>query len=638
MSQAVHEQSSEMAMRYRRILFLAWIGLLFLALSSTAEASAHSEYHRGLGLFKSLLPNEKRAGLRSEWQAVLKPFEASLALEPKGENAPKCMYFIGRVYEELGRRSFLQSDRDQAFAWFDKMVATFPDHSWADDSLYRKGLIWEEQKKDFEQARLAFEAVISGYPHSDMAAEAKARLQSITIAQGGVKKSASGATALAASPALNKTQGVAAAHNTVELKGIRHWSGEAYTRVVLDMDQQAVYTCQLEEVDGVMQLKAQLAHATIAPDVRWSRSIEDGIVSKIQLSKDNADGAIVTLDLLQMDNYRVFALPEPYRVVIDLYGGSGVVKNVPRVQETDHVQAALSELKSEQKQKATATPVVPAPKKQEPQATAKAAPAAPQAQDTKKQDPAPMTPDIAVTPAQKKYTGSLVEQLGLKVRTIMLDPGHGGKDPGAVANGIQEKNINLRLAKIMGKMLQDQGFEVHYTRSTDTFISLEGRTAMANAKDADLFISLHCNSNPSAKLKGLEIYYLSLATDAQAVRVAARENGVSAKKISDMQFILSDLMINSKINESRQMASLVEQKTLQTVRPKYALNSQGSRGAFFYVLTGARMPSILVEAGYLTNAQEAANLNTDAYLTTLARGLVNGVVAYKDKLEQIAKL
>ena len=218
----------------------------------------------------------------------------------------------------------------------------------------------------------------------------------------------------------------------------------------------------------------------------------------------------------------------------------------------------------------------------------------------------------------------------------MIDAGHGGKDPGAVANGLREKDINLRMAKILGQELRQQGFEVHYTRTTDKFIPLEERTAMANAKNADLFISLHCNAHKDTSVKGFEVYYLNLATDAQAVRVAARENGVSAKKISDMQFILSDLMLNSKINESRQMAAMVEKEALRAMRPKYPLSSHGAKGAFFYVLTGARMPSILVEIGYLTNAAEAAKINSEAYLVTMAKGLTSGIVAYKNKLERFA--
>jgi N-acetylmuramoyl-L-alanine amidase len=288
----------------------------------------------------------------------------------------------------------------------------------------------------------------------------------------------------------------------------------------------------------------------------------------------------------------------------------------------DHVQAALNELEAKRLAGAGNG-------KGGAQGGSKAAAPAKSAAAAQK-------PQIKVSEKQKKYTGSLVEQLGLKVRTIMIDAGHGGKDPGAVANGLREKDINLRMARILGRELQKHGFEIHYTRPNDTFIPLEERTARANARNADLFLSVHCNAHKDKAVKGFEVYYLNLATDAQAVRVAARENGVSAKKISDMQFILSDLMLNSKINESRQMAAMVEDETLNHMRSRHALSSHGSKGAFFYVLTGARMPAILVELGYLTNSGEASKLNSEAYLEAMAKGLTSGVLAYKKKLERFA--
>ena len=131
----------------------------------------------------------------------------------------------------------------------------------------------------------------------------------------------------------------------------------------------------------------------------------------------------------------------------------------------------------------------------------------------------------------------------------MLDAGHGGKDPGAVANGIREKDVNLRFVKILGKKLKAKGFNVVYTRTTDIFIPLEQRTAIANVKKADLFISVHCNANRSKKINGLETYSLNLAKSKDAVRIAARENAVDPRAISDLQFILTDLMVNSKIKE-----------------------------------------------------------------------------------------
>ena len=663
---------------------------LVLCLATVALGSAQDEYVRGVSAFKSLLANEKRAGLRAEWQAVMKPFERSLASAPKGEYAPKCMYFIGRSLEELSRRSFLKSDRKAALDAFDRMLAAHPKHEWADDSLYRKGMIWSEQAKDSAQVEEIFKAVIANYPKGDMAPEARKRLADMpgtgTASAPAVQRVESGKTRVfdaaksvakddpkAKAPAASASASSVKADTGLTLLGIRHWSSNDYTRVVMDLSQDVKYERALVEktINGNKQLQITLQRTGIAADVMPERTIQDGILSQIKVGADSSGGALVTFDLMQMDSYRVFTLPDPYRVVLDIYGAAGgkaahapstpasaatpttapaaSASQTPAAspkqaatiaaEEKDHVLAALAELQAKQAKESTQKK--DAPKKLDAKAPAtKEADAAPAAvaQKTAQDERSEKEeiPQMEVSAKQKKYSGSLVEQLGLKVRTIMIDAGHGGKDPGAVTNGLEEKDINLRMAKILGRTLQAQGFEVHYTRTTDKFIPLEERTAMANARNADLFISLHCNAYKDGSAKGLEVYYLNLATDAQAVRVAARENGVSAKKISDMQFILSDLMLNSKINESRQMASLVEQETVRTMRPKHQFTSHGSKGAFFYVLTGARMPSILVELGYLTNSAEAEKLNSDAYLETMAKGLAGGVVAYKKKLERFA--
>ncbi len=659
-------------MNVRALLRIVFVLALALGCAAAAFASAQSEYARGVSAFNSLLANEKRAGLRAEWEAVMKPFLRSVGADPKSEYAPRSMFFVGRCYEELARRSFSRTDRLKALEAYERMLASYPKHGWSDDALFRMGLIWQEQFNDSAKAARVFKKLVDTYPRGDKAAEARERLAGF---QGGAppdpapektkpaevkpveaeaaRTSAAEAPKKAATPPAKLKEGLT-------LLGIRHWSSPDYTRVVMDVTQDVHYERALVETasGGNKQLQITLQQAGIAGDVMPSRTVGDGILSQIQVRPDPDGGALVTFDLMAMDHYRVFTLPDPYRVVLDIYGAGGKPRqtaastppspsspgmasppsspDTPSDAELDHVQAALAELQAKQvaePKKATAV-------KQGGKAVAKAPAAQPktQARDANTGSKAPKgdAPEIKVSNTQKKYTGSLVEQLGLKVRTIMIDAGHGGKDPGAVSSSVQEKSINLRMAKILGGMLKEQGFEVHYTRTGDTFIPLEERTARANAKNADLFISLHCNAHKDKNVRGLEVYYLNLATDAQAVRVAARENGVSAKKISDMQFILSDLMLNSKINESRQMAALVEQETLRAMRPKYALSSHGSKGAFFYVLTGARMPSILVELGYLTNAAEAAKLNTDAYLQAMARGLTSGVVAYRKKLERFA--
>ena len=637
--------------------------MLVLGLAVAAPAAAKDEYAKGVSAFNSLLGNEKRAGLRAEWQAVAKHFERALSADPKGGYAPKSMFFLGRSYEELARRSFVKDDRASALEAYDRLLKAFPKHDWADDAMFRKGLIWLELAKDPAQADGLFKGVVAVYPKGDMAPKAREMLARTGSAPDSPEQRQAAAPAApapsAAAPAPAQQAASRPAKAESRLLGIRHWSSNDYTRVVMDMNGDVKYERALVEKasNGNRQLQITLQRTDVASDVMPSRTVGDGILSQILVSPDREGGALVSFDLMQMDHYRVFTLPDPYRVVIDIYGAAGSGGNggqsaksaqaqsaSPKQEaEADHVQAALAELetKREVKKKDSPAPPVPEPAKAKKPAKSQTQPAG-QASSAAAEEQSPpalaeeQAPEITVSSKQKKYAGNLVEQLGLKVRTIMIDAGHGGKDPGAVANGQEEKDINLRMARILGGELQQQGFEVHYTRTRDTFIPLEERTAMANAKNADLFISMHCNALKDNSIKGLEVYYLNLATDAQAVRVAARENGVSAKKISDMQFILSDLMLNSKINESRQMASLVEQETLRSVRPRYSLMSHGSKGAFFYVLTGARMPAILVELGYLTNPGEAALLGSDAYLTSMARGLTAGVVAYKKKLERFA--
>ncbi len=639
-------------MQFRSSLRFIVAAALVLGLAGLAWASAHEDYMRGMTAFKSLLGDEKKGGLRSEWERVLANFEKSLAAAPKGEDAPKCMYFVGRVHEELGRRSFLKSDRDNALAAFDRMIAAYPNHEWTDDSVYRLGLIWKEQAKDPVKAKAAFERIVARYPKGDMVADAKKQLAGFGVPPQTVAQAAS-------TPAANSTVTVPPAQSgkkilSAKLMGIRCWPSQEYMRVVLDLDKDAPFERSVvEQAEGKRQLILSLPSAVVAPAVTPSRSVGGGVLSHIQAESSAAGGARVTLDLRQMDHYRVFTLPDPYRIVVDVFGtkqkitasteskasaattkvevASGSVKSGSgEPGSNDAVDAALRDLQT--KETGARAPT---------DASATKTGSASRSASTKK-GPSSMVPPPAESPQinigakQKKLAGSLVEQLGLTVRTVMIDPGHGGKDPGAMANGVREKDINLRMAKILGRMLQDQGFEVHYTRTTDAFISLEERTARANAKDADLFISVHCNAYSDSSIKGLEIYYLNLATDAQSVRVAARENGVSAKKISDMQFILSDLMLNSKITESKDMASLMQTETVRGMRSGFGLRNLGSKGAFFYVLTGARMPSVLVELGYLTNAAEAANLKSDAYLAAMAKGMVGGVVAYKKKLERYA--
>jgi N-acetylmuramoyl-L-alanine amidase len=226
---------------------------------------------------------------------------------------------------------------------------------------------------------------------------------------------------------------------------------------------------------------------------------------------------------------------------------------------------------------------------------------------------------------------SLPRQLGLGVRRIVLDPGHGGKDPGAIGpGGLKEKDVVLKIAKKLGKKLERElGLEIILTRRDDTFVSLDERTAIANQHKADLFVSIHVNANRKPNARGLETYVLDFATDEESIELAARENAVSTRKLSDLQYILYDLMRTAKISESRTLAEYVQGAMCRRLSSKYSrIRDLGVKEAPFYVLIGANMPCILVEVSFISNSLEERRLRDDRYLAELAAGMTEGIAKY----------
>ncbi len=232
-------------------------------------------------------------------------------------------------------------------------------------------------------------------------------------------------------------------------------------------------------------------------------------------------------------------------------------------------------------------------------------------------------------PIPAKPAKPLVPQ---SLRKIVLDPGHGGKDPGAIGvDGIAEKDIVFGVARKLADKLKALGIEVVLTRKDDRFIPLEERTAIANAEGADLFISLHVNASPNAEARGVETYYLDNTTDEAALRMAARENGIARDKISDLQFILSDLVQNLKLEDSITLAHRLQTSVVTQVGGRYGeVRDLGVKKAQFYVLVGARMPSVLVEMFFVTNRIEARALASDEYQQVLADALLEGIKKYQE--------
>lgn len=249
----------------------------------------------------------------------------------------------------------------------------------------------------------------------------------------------------------------------------------------------------------------------------------------------------------------------------------------------------------------------------------------------------PIEPMLDARPAQQTRLGdrSLTRALGLKLRRVVIDAGHGGHDTGTISkSGLKEKDLVLDVALRLGEMIEERlGSEVVYTRSDDTFVPLEDRTAFANRQRADLFISVHANSSSARNAAGMETFYLNFTTSKDDLDVAARENASSEKSIHDLSDLVRRITLQDKVEESREFASRVQTAGFElTTKTHGRVRNRGVKKAPFVVLIGARMPSILVEIGFLTNTKEESLMKKADHRTKIAEALFKGVSRYADSL------
>jgi len=250
----------------------------------------------------------------------------------------------------------------------------------------------------------------------------------------------------------------------------------------------------------------------------------------------------------------------------------------------------------------------------------------------------PAPPPVPTAPASTTSTGeySLGRQLGLGVSRIVIDPGHGGHDPGAMANGVTEAELVLDVALRLDKLLTDLGgFQVVLTRRTDEFIPLEERTAIANRQPADLFLSIHANASRDSSARGVETYFLNLATSPSAEAVAARENALSTQNMGAVPELVKAITLNNKLKESREFAGIVQSALVQRLTVQnHALKDLGVKQAPFVVLIGATMPSVLAEISFLTNPGEATLLKQGGFRQRIAQALCDAIVKYQASLKK----
>ncbi|MFA7348205.1 MAG: N-acetylmuramoyl-L-alanine amidase [Desulfurivibrionaceae bacterium] len=535
---------------------------------------------------------------RSRWLTSVTAFRSIYTAAPTHRVAPKSLFMLGKIHQAMFQQSGKSRDLDQAIASYEELGAKYAGNFLADDAFFILGAIYLAEKKDPARAAKAYTKIIAIYPEGDMAAAAEEQL--LRIKQGatapepppGVEPGEKCITPQVASepppidPAAKKS-------GMATVLPIRHWSNNRYTRLIVETTGPVAFKHQALSGDEASQRRIyiDLHNSRLSPENVKTIPIEDGLLRQVRNAQFDPKTVRVVLDTqTKISDYKVFTLADPFRVVIDVMSSDGA--------PPDKAPTSGAREKIAGKEKKGRT-------------------------------------------AKKAESPTLAKQLGLGIKKIVIDPGHGGKDPGTCSpSGLKEKDIVLDVALRVAKILKEKlGCEVILTRDRDVFIPLEERTAIANAKEADLFLSIHVNAAPNHEARGIETYVLDLASNKDAMRLAAMENATSAKQISDLQSILLDLMQNSKINESLKLAGLVQEKMVNGLNKKFNdVPNLGVKKAPFVVLIGAQMPAILTEIAFLSNPEEEKRLKDEAYLAGVANHISGGVAQYVESMSLAGNL
>jgi N-acetylmuramoyl-L-alanine amidase len=637
-----------------RIVALAWLVTLTFVWPVWA-LTPKQQYHQAEKAYATLKKNARFQKYRDKWLTCIDKYQNVYRLDPSGPWAAAGLYKSGILYLELHKRSYLAADRQEAVDAFRRVTQRYPksrytpksrsqladlgrpaarpgksvaarhlkkahaeysqlmespakqryrdqwekcaDHFQkayrsdtsgpdAAESLYMIGVIYKglsvksHREADLDQAMDYFRRVKNQFPGSAFADKSEVELAGHDL---GSVAAIDAGDPLASIIAQNRNDAEAASPDAdmrraglVTVQGLRFWSNPSYTRIVIDADQETRFSHRLLKKDPAIKkpqrLYIDLSKSRLGRDIQKFVPINDELLSDARAGQYTGESVRIVVDIKSFKTYKIFSLKNPFRIVLDVWGD-----------DSDRQTA-----------RSLTSPSLPSTGKLPP--------------------------------------GAIARQLALGVSRIVIDPGHGGKDYGAPGylKGVHEKDVVLQIAKRLARKVESElKCDAVLTRTTDRYLTLEERTAIANTQNADLFISIHTNAVRDKRAYGIETFFLNLATDDDAIRVAARENATSAKNISDLETILNDLMQNAKISESSRLAAMVQQEMYLHLKNNFShIRSKGVKQAPFYVLLGAQMPALLVETSFISNPRECKRLISAKYQEELCDGIIRGIRKY----------
>jgi N-acetylmuramoyl-L-alanine amidase len=630
----------------------------------------------------SLAPEPSREG----YLKCIRAYQQVYFEDPHFGYSPDAVFEAAKLYQEMGEKFGDLSYFRNAARLYRFLCSDYDLSPRCPEALLRLGTISENPLADEQTAQEAYQKLRTRYKSSPAAAILAAKSKSA----GTGKPVPMSIPAQAVAPASPSAQMAAPrkAEGITAIKSISIVPNRDYTRVSIVSDGAVHYSKNF--LSNPERIYFDISGARLDQSLIYKiLNVEDRFLKQVRTAQSQADLVRIVLDLNGTGEIVASDTTETFGITVDLHlksvtvPGSKPITNPPAPPpppkekvappppvtsvETKPPDPAATKSKREvvsqagiqnpggamknasDAKPASTRPSLPEkPAKETPAGNVIAAPPpakevpappipVPAKEVTKSAAPPPGEPPAPPKTAAPTSYGdrTLTRMLGLKIGRIVLDPGHGGQDTGTIGpGGYMEKDLVLDVAKELQKLLQDKlGAQVVLTRTSDTFVSLEDRTIFANNQQADLFVSIHANSSVIRSVSGVETYFLDFARSDSAREVAARENATSDRNIRDLQELIQKIAQADKLQESRELASIMQKNLYGGVRKLIpSTMNRGVRSAPFVVLIGARMPSVLAEISFLSNPRDEKLLRKDSNRQSLAVALFDGIEGYMKSL------